>query len=133
MDSDEDEPVYVPTPFVLSGAPPNRRLDIPQTVTWEKCLCHCVEDEQGQLTEFAERSWQSFLKAAAIRRDATWSFLKANNIDLEGGSQPRGRYHRRCYGSFLSSSMRGLKYVVTDFLISTYEKKLCFVKADQVG
>ena len=68
MDSDEDEPVYVPTPFVLSGAPPNRRLDIPQTVTWEKCLCHCVEDEQGQLTEFAERSWQSFLKAAAMGR-----------------------------------------------------------------
>ena len=101
MDSDEDEPVYVPTPFVLSGAPPSRRLDIPQTVTWEKCLCHCDEDEQGQLTEFAERSWQSFLKAAAIRRDATWSFLKANNIDLEGDSQPRGRYYRRCYSIYI--------------------------------
>ena len=70
-------------------------------MTWEKCLCHCVEDEQGQLTEFAERSWQSFLKAAAIRRDATWSFLKANNIDLEGDSQPvRDRYHRRSYSIY---------------------------------
>ena len=55
MDSDEDEReshrVFLPR-FVLSGAPPNRRLDcILQTVTWGKCLSHRAEahddDEDG--------------------------------------------------------------------------------------
>ena len=33
----------------------------------------------------------------------------------------------------LSSSMQELKYVVTDFFNFDLRKKLCFVKADQVG
>ena len=46
-----------PTPFVISGAPPNQRLDcISQTVAWGKCLCDSAEDEDGELTEFTERS-----------------------------------------------------------------------------
>ena len=61
MDSDEDErkspASSVPTPFVLSGAPPNQRLDcISETVTWGKCLSHSAEAEDGELTEFTERS-----------------------------------------------------------------------------
>ena len=61
MDSDEDERkshrVFPPRPFVLSGAPPNQRLDcISETVTWGKCLSHSAEAEDGELTEYTERS-----------------------------------------------------------------------------
>ena len=66
------------------------------------CLCHIYKDERGELTQFTERSWCTFVRAATLRQDDVWQKLvAAKNLgpDLEH-SAPRGSYHRRCYQAY---------------------------------
>ena len=71
-----------------------KRLIIQQP-DWDNCLCHVVENSDGKLTAFSQKSWETFQVCANRRKDSIW--IKMENAWDEG---PRGSYHRRCYQEY---------------------------------
>ena len=67
---------------------------------WTDCLCHCRDEEVGELTPFTDVSWQSLQRAAEVRRDKVFRFLEGRFAD-----GPRGGYHRRCYQSYTNKTL----------------------------
>ena len=66
------------------------------------CLCH-TQGVSGALTDFRAKSWATLWRAAEIRKDKTFIFLR-DNADV---NVPRGGYHRTCYhcGATLTESI----------------------------
>lgn len=99
--SEAPEPFKAPVVTVASAVPMNQSgaVQAGSSITWDKCLCHCVATETGPLSSFTEQSWQKLWDAASVRQDTTWHFLLGEGF-VDSGSQPQGGYHRKCYSSY---------------------------------
>lgn len=78
------------------AGPPAKR----KRLYWHRCLCHCHDDESGELTPFTARSWAKLQEAASVHRDAIQLLLADHFKD-----GPRGGYHRRCYASYTNKTL----------------------------
>ena len=65
----------------------------------DSCLCHSGSDnlKSEPLAVFSERNWKTFLHAANIHRDNTYSFLSENDTDP---AVLRGVYHCIYYQAY---------------------------------
>ena len=72
---------------------------------WTRCLCHeasLLAGKSEDLTEFQPRSWVSLHNAAAARQDATYDFLRKENVMAD--DKPRGVYHRSCFQNYTNKT-----------------------------
>ena len=77
-------------------------------LSWYSCLCCNKEGSSSAdtLRPFMARTWETLHKAAEVRQDETFSFLREHHTVNEDGSlcSPKGVYHRSCYSSYTSKS-----------------------------
>ena len=76
-----------------------------RALSWDQCLCHASSRRRSEAEEvihFQERSWFSLHKAAGVRQDETFEFLRKENVTAE--DEPRGVYHRRCYQDYTNKT-----------------------------
>ena len=69
-------------------------------LSWESCLCHCVESQEKP-TPFSAQSWRTLFSAARVRQDSLWDFLSRNECT---DASVRGWYHRRCYSTYTNKT-----------------------------
>ena len=62
------------------------------------CLCH-VKNITGRLTPFSDKSWSTLWRAADVRKDKTFVFLRDGNTCQD---VPSGGYHCECYQAYIN-------------------------------
>ena len=83
-----------------SFQPPVR--EVPCIDSSGTCVCHC-RDVSGTLVSGSEKSWNTFLKAAEIRKDSIWNALQVLGSSTE--KRDNCRYHRACYQHYTSKTL----------------------------
>ena len=103
-------------------------------INWKTCLCH-QPGENVDLKHFSDQTWETFRKAAEIRKDAIFDLLKD-----EWHTGPKGVYHKLCYQIYTSkrNSQFALKCKMDDNvkqpvtsrpskMLKTYDRSKCII------
>ena len=75
---------------------------------WNICLCDCYISgrKSSSLTDFAEKSWETFKSAAESQGGSVWFLVKEEDSH-------RGSHHRKYYQSYTHLALSNLGPVIT--------------------